>query len=399
MARPADLRRHPASETRVGRARASWRRGLALAGALIVVVVFAGCGTSSTIDGLANVPSSNPAVDPGSPLGGRPAPNFALVDQFGRRVTLRQFRGKAVLLAFVDSRCTTVCPLTTEGMLQALRMLGRSARDVQLVGIDANPDATRVADVRDYSVAHGMMRDWVFLTGTVPQLKKVWKDYGVYVQAVAGNIDHEAATYLIRPDGREQSLYLTQMSYSSVSQQAEVLADATATVLPSHPAVANAVSLHYLSGIAPTASIDLPVVGGSPAGGMVRLGRGHAHLVVFFATWTDENTNLTAALLALNSYQRVAKRRGWPPVVAIDEALTEPSPTALSTALARLPAKLDYPVVADRTGRLADGYGVGDEPWIELVSASGKIVFRNDGWFPTTALDKAVRHAMGSGGV
>lgn len=360
-------------------------------------LVLAACGDSAAVSGLANVPASNQSVDPGSLMGGRVAPNFTLLDQFGRRVTLSQFRGKAVLLAFVDSHCTTVCPLTTEGMVQALRMLGRSARDVQLVGIDANPDATRVADVRDYSVAHDMMHSWVFLTGSVAQLKKVWKDYDVYVQAVHGNIDHEAATYLIRPDGREQSVYLTQMSYASVPQQAEVLADATASVLGSHPAVANTVNLSNRSGIAPTASITLPVVGGSPSGGTVRLGRGQPHLVVFFATWTDENTNLTASLLALNGFERIATQRGWPPVVAIDEATTEPSPTALSTALARLPAKLDYPVVVDRTGRIADGYDVQDEPWVELVSASGKILFSNDGWFPTAALERAVQRALRGG--
>jgi cytochrome oxidase Cu insertion factor (SCO1/SenC/PrrC family) len=395
MGLPADPRRHQASKTRP-RPRAGRRGPLALAGALMACLALAACGGSSAVSGLANVPTSNRGVDPGSSLGGHVAPNFTLLDQFGRRVTLSQFRGKAVLLAFVDSHCTTVCPLTTEGMVQALRMLGHSARDVQLVGIDANPDATRVADVRDYSVAHDMMHSWVFLTGSVAQLKHVWKDYDVYVQAVAGNIDHEAATYLIRPDGREQSVYLTQMSYASVPQQAVVLADATAAVLRSHPAVANTVNLSYRSGIAPTASISLPVVGGSPSGGIVRLGHGRPHLVVFFATWTDENTNLTTQLLALNDYQRIAARRDWPPVVAIDEATTEPSPTALSSALARLPAKLDYPVVADRTGRIADGYDVQDEPWVELVSASGKILFSNDGWFPTAALERAVQKALRS---
>ena len=397
MGQCADLGRHQASKTRVGFARAR-RQGLPpLAGALILGFVLAGCGGGSSTsagNGLASVPASNPAVDPGSPAGGKAAPNFTLLDQFGQRVTLSQFRGKAVLLAFVDSHCTTVCPLTTLSMVQSLRLLGPSARDVQLVGIDANPDATRVADVRDYSVAHNMMEDWVFLTGTLPALKKVWKDYHVFVDAIAGNIDHEPAIYLIRPDGREQTLFITQMAYTAVGQQAQVLSDATAAVLPKHPAVRNTIGMQYVSGIAPTAATSLPVIGGSPSGGTVRLGRGRAHLVVFFATWTDENTSLTAELLALNRYQQTANQRGWPPVVAIDEASTEPSPTALPDALARLPARLDYPIVADRTGRIADGYLVQDEPWVELVSGAGKILFRNDGWFPPTALDNAVQKAL-----
>jgi hypothetical protein len=52
----------------------------------------------------------------------------------------------------------------------------------------------------------------------------------------------------------------------------------------------------------------------------------------------------------------------------------------------------------DRYGRLADGYGVQDQPWIELISASGKILFRNDGWFPEPGLEAAVRQALASAG-
>ena len=80
----------------------------------------------------------------GIPIGGRPAPGFALVDQFGRRVALRSLRGREVVLAFIDSRCTTVCPLTAAILRGALRRLGAGAsRRVALVAVNANPTATR----------------------------------------------------------------------------------------------------------------------------------------------------------------------------------------------------------------------------------------------------------------
>ena len=61
----------------------------------------------------------NPNLDLGSSLGGTPAPDFRLRNQFGQPMSLSQFRGKVVMLAFEDSECTTVCPLTTQSMLQA----------------------------------------------------------------------------------------------------------------------------------------------------------------------------------------------------------------------------------------------------------------------------------------
>ncbi len=146
----------------------------------------------------------NPDVDPGTALPGTPAPPFTLTDQSGAKVSLSKFRGKALVIAFVDARCTTVCPLSTVSMTEAVRMLGpAAARHVQLLGINANPDATAVSDVRAYSVAHQMMRSWDFLTGGPAQLAAVWKAYHVYVAASHGNIDHQPAIYLIDPAGKE----------------------------------------------------------------------------------------------------------------------------------------------------------------------------------------------------
>jgi len=74
----------------------------------------------------------------------------------------------------MDARCTTVCPLTTASMTRAVSLLGpAAARRVRLLGIDASPDAARVAGVRAYSGAHQMMRSWDFLTGGKRQLTAV----------------------------------------------------------------------------------------------------------------------------------------------------------------------------------------------------------------------------------
>ncbi len=371
-------------------------RALELAGlaALATTMALAGCAQQQAGQHRsASALAANPVLDPGTALGGRPAPGFRLRNQLGRTVSLAQFRGRAVLLAFVDSHCTTICPLTTTSMLEAVHLMGAAGRHVQLLGIDANPDATRVTDVRDYSAAHGMMHSWDFLTGTLGQLTQVWKDYHVYVRAIKGNIDHEPAIYLIRPDGREQSVFLSQMAYAATGQQAQVLANTAAAVLPGHPQVTQSVSLRYLPGIRPAASTALPAAGGRPGGRTVAFGPGHPRLVLFFATWVDENSNLTRQMLALNAYQRAARAHGWPQLVAVDEASTETSPTDLPSFLAALHGRLDYPVVADRYGQLSDGYGVQDQPWIELVSG-GKILYRHDGWLGQPALDRAVRKAL-----
>jgi cytochrome oxidase Cu insertion factor (SCO1/SenC/PrrC family) len=322
----------------------------------------------------------NPNLDPGARLSAV-APGFTLTDQFGKRVSLRSLRGKVVVLSFNDPECTTICPLTTTALLHARELLGPAASQVALLGVGANPDATEVKWVRAYSRDHGMLHKWRFLTGSLRELKRVWRAYGIEAAVINGAVDHTPATYVIGPDGRESRLYETAMAYSSVNQLGYEIAQSIAALLPGHPRLHGMQSLSEISLLGPKERVTLPREGG----GNVRLGPGSgAHLVLFFDTWETEVTDLSKQLEALNRYQAVAKQRGLPPLVAIDEAGVEASPQALPRFLHALPHPLSYPVAVDHSGTVADGYRVQDSPWLELVSRTGRFLFYEDlavkGW-------------------
>ncbi len=379
------------------------RGTLAAAVMLSVLTALAGCGSSastSTSNGSsmgmqANPASSaaemNPNLDLGSSLGALPSPDIKLVNQFGQPMSLSQFRGKVVMLSFEDSECTTVCPLTTQSMLEAKQMLGAAGDQVQLLGVDANPTATSVADVLAYSRVHGMVNQWDFLTGSLAQLKAVWAAYHIAVQIEKGQIDHTPALFVIDQRGREQKLYLTQMAYSSVGQSAEVLADELSSLLPGHPHVASQESLASITGQGPSDHVALP---SATSDAKISLGPGAPHLVLFFATWLSEVSDLKSELIDANAYVAAARKDGLPPLVAVDETVVEPSAQTVRTYLGSLGTPLSYPVALDATGRVADGYGVQDQPWLALVSASGKIIWSHDGWLPLPALTTAVQHAV-----
>ncbi len=360
--------------------------------------VLAGCGTgpaaSSPPPSMSIAAGSNPDLDPGTSLGGTPAPDFRLVNQFGQPMSLSRFRGKVVLLSFEDSQCTTVCPLTAQSMVEAKQLLGPAGGQVQLLGVDANPDATSVSDVLAYSRAHGLVNQWDFLTGPLPRLKAVWSDYHIAVQVEQGQIDHTPALFVIDQHGREQKLYLTQMAYASVGQSAELLADEVSSLLPGHPPVASHQSLAAIQVQGPRDHVVLPSA--QAGGGTVALGPGRPRLVMFFATWLTETSDLKSELLAGNAYAAAAARGGLPQLVAVDETVVEPSVQAVRGYLGALGAGLDYPVGLDLTGRVADGYGVQDQPWFVLVSASGKTLWTHDGWLPLPSLESAVKRAAGS---
>jgi cytochrome oxidase Cu insertion factor (SCO1/SenC/PrrC family) len=375
------------------------RGALAATVMLGVLTALAACGASASSgspSGMGANPASNaaemnPNLDLGSSLGAQPAPDIKLVNQFGQPMSLSQFRGKIVMLGFEDSECTTVCPLTTQSMLQAKQLLGAAGSQVQLLGVDANPDATSVADVLAYSRAHGMVNQWDFLTGPPAQLKAVWSAYHIAVQIEQGQIDHTPALFVIDQHGREQKLYLTQMAYSSIGQSAEVLADELSSLLPGHPHVASQESLASITVQAPSDHVVLP---SATSGAKVSLGPGTPHLVMFFATWLSEVADLKSELIDGNAYVTAARKDGLPPLVAVDETVVEPSAQAVRSYLGRLGTTLSYPVALDTTGRVADGYNVQDQPWLTLVSASGKIIWSHDGWLSPSALTAAVQHAL-----
>ena len=238
---------NPAMSTSRARARVACAASL-----LGLLALVAGCGASAKtpaatgmgMGGGQNAAAEmNPNLDLGTSLGGVQAPGFRLLNQFGQPMSLSQFRGKVVVLSFEDSECTTVCPLTEQSMLDAKEMLGTAGNQVQLLGVDANPDATSVADVLAYSRAHGVVNRWDFLTGSPAQLKATWSAYHIAVQVEQGQIDHTPALFVIDQRGREQKIYLTQMAYSSIGQSAQVLAQEIATLLPGHPRVASRLSL------------------------------------------------------------------------------------------------------------------------------------------------------------
>ena len=92
---------------------------------------------------------------------------------------------------------------------------------------------------------------------------------------------------------------------------------------------------------------------------------------MFFATWLSEIADLKSELTGLNAYAAAA-RAGLPPLAAVDETVTEPSRRSAADLPGQPRHPLDYPVGLDTTGRVADGYGVQDQPWFTRSPRSGQ---------------------------
>lgn len=158
----------------------------------------------------ANVPAALGDLMQLSAVPPRHAPGFTLTDQYGRTVSLSAFRGRPVILEFMDPHCTDICPIVSQEFVDAARDLGAGARRVVFLAVNVNRYHLGVADVAAFSSGHGLDRiaTWHFVTGSYGALQSVWRAYGIAVDAPGPNADvvHSSVVYFIGPGGRERYL-------------------------------------------------------------------------------------------------------------------------------------------------------------------------------------------------
>jgi cytochrome oxidase Cu insertion factor (SCO1/SenC/PrrC family) len=180
-------------------------RGLAALGAVGIVLVGAApmvsAAANPTADALVNQATNGTpnAVD-------YPAPPFTLTNQSGATVSLSDFRGKVVVLSFLDPTCTSDCPLIAQELRIADQMLGSDIAHVDLVSIVNNPLYTSTAATAAFDRQEGMgqLPNWNFLTGSLDRLHQSWTSYGVQtaVTPAGSMVAHSDLVFLIDRTGR-----------------------------------------------------------------------------------------------------------------------------------------------------------------------------------------------------
>jgi protein SCO1 len=155
---------------------------------------------------------AGPPQPPGRLAVIRTAPDFALVDADGRKTTLKQFRGKVVLVSFIFTTCNGSCPATTHRMANVQSELARHAEfkdRVQLISITLDPERDTPERLRDYMHLYELDPGrWCFLTGPNDTVRKTIADWGMWARPAAnGQLDHPSRVFLLDPQGRVREVY------------------------------------------------------------------------------------------------------------------------------------------------------------------------------------------------
>jgi cytochrome oxidase Cu insertion factor (SCO1/SenC/PrrC family) len=186
---------------------------------IAIAALVAGCGGGSkhAADPIVGGPASTWAA------GKRKAPDFRLTDQNGKAFSLASYRGRVVVLTFLDPLCRNYCPVEAARLGTVVRSLPAAARPaVVSVSVNVFGNARRflVQDIGKWRV--GSTFRWG--VGTPKTLAAVWKHYDIGVldekKTIAGvvvhNIVHTEAAYVVDANGYERALFLWPFTAADV---------------------------------------------------------------------------------------------------------------------------------------------------------------------------------------
>jgi protein SCO1/2 len=129
-----------------------------------------------------------------------PPKDFTLRDEDGRRVSLRDYRGKVVVLTFMYSTCQDTCPVTATTIRGALDDLGH---DVPTLAVSVDPAHDTPDSAEAFLVKRGLSNGRMhFLLGTRAQLAPIWHAYGIQPQG--NGFEHTARVLVIDRSGRQR---------------------------------------------------------------------------------------------------------------------------------------------------------------------------------------------------
>jgi len=144
--------------------------------------------------------------------------NYGLTNQDNKEIRIKDYRGKALLLTFIYTRCPLpeYCTLMSNNFAEVDRQLQQQPDlydRTHLLSISIDPDYDTPKVLRSYGAAHtGRYSDetfshWEFASGTKDQVKGIAQFFGLRYFSENDQITHGLRTVIVGPDGKVFKVY------------------------------------------------------------------------------------------------------------------------------------------------------------------------------------------------
>ena len=156
------------------------------------------------------------------------AKDFNLTDHNGVPRSLKDFKGKVVVVFFGFTQCPDVCPTALAELAEVKRKLGSQGDRLQGIFISVDPERDTEEVLKAYMA--NFDPSFLALRPTMAQLPEVAKAFKIYYKKSEGKtagsytMDHSAGSYVFDPEGRVRL-------YTRYGSGAEALASDVALLL------------------------------------------------------------------------------------------------------------------------------------------------------------------------
>lgn len=152
-------------------------------------------------------------------------PDVALTSEKGETQRMLELLNgdKPVMLNFIFTTCTTICPVLSASFSQVQEILGEESGEVAMISISIDPEYDTVEKLSDYSERFNAGEQWAFFTGTLNDVVAMQKAFDIYR---GSKVNHEPIT-LLRANGDQAWLRIDGLANAGdiVAEYRKLLAD------------------------------------------------------------------------------------------------------------------------------------------------------------------------------
>ncbi|MGC1185588.1 MAG: redoxin domain-containing protein [Candidatus Dormiibacterota bacterium] len=351
-------------------------------------------------------------------------PSVPLVNQAGQTVSLKQYRGKVLVVASFLTECQETCPLVAAALLQLQHLLNQQhlQNQVQIVEVSQDPGDDTPAILTKYQKYFSL--PWPLLTGTSVNVSQFWSQLKVPpVQAQAWdgpapidmftgqkepfNLIHASVVDVVNPQGYVVSELedqptlsastIPQVIYKYLDAQGQQEEKAGGSWTPESllgevtPILERNGTYTKLPNTKGAVTVGKPAPDfslASSAGDSVALSQeaGHPVLIDFWATWC---TNCQADMKLVAQTAQQYRSQGLR-VLLVDFEENRATAVKFLKGL-----DIDLPTLLDRNGQVAQDYGVPGLPVAVFINGSGTVTAIQVGQLDQAEVDHDVPSALG----
>lgn len=149
-------------------------------------------------------------------------PPVRLVNQDGVEMDLSGFMdsNKFVVVDFIFTTCTTICPVLSAGLVNFHKTLGEEAENVKFISISIDPEHDKPDVLKAYSRKYNMQPEHILLTGSRQDINTVMTAFDA---VMPDKMTHYPLTFFRAPESQEWVRVFGMLSVSELMKEYENL--------------------------------------------------------------------------------------------------------------------------------------------------------------------------------